>query len=148
MTMMYHDEAKEIIKHMRDTAVNDCVNLQRRITELKAEYEHDAWEETAKQISRLEMRLEKRVRETKALALAAVQFPEDAPVGGIGLDALVRVIQTSHPDLLWKYGTVERITASGNYEVAVGSEIVVLGPAQIEKANPHYYPPIKESGNA
>lgn len=74
--MMQDTEALEVIKHMRDTAVNDCVNLQRRITELKAEYEHDAWDVSAAQIKRLKERLEKRVRETQALALAATQFEE------------------------------------------------------------------------
>lgn len=76
MDMMNADEAREIIEGMRDTAVTDCVNLKNRIVTLKDEYSVDPWEETTKQIQRLEQRLERRVRESEALAIAiaAVKF--------------------------------------------------------------------------
>jgi hypothetical protein len=74
MTMMYDDEARGIIEQMRDTAVSDAANLTRRIAELKQELPFDGWEETAAQIKRLELRLENRVREAKALAVAVTKF--------------------------------------------------------------------------
>jgi hypothetical protein len=134
MTMMYNDEAREIIEQMRDTAVSDAANLTRRIAELKQELPFDGWEETAAQIQRLEVRLENRVREAKALSVAAAQFAEKQPVEDTKCGTWVTVVKTSHDDLLGRNGLVQRITPSGNYEVVFGNEVAVLGPDQVKRA--------------
>lgn len=77
MPVMPDSEAHQIIRSMRDTAIEDTVNLKRRIDELKAEFKKDPWEITEAQIKRLETRLEKRVKEATALAIATVQFKEE-----------------------------------------------------------------------
>lgn len=48
---------------------------------------------------------------------------------------LVLIIRTIHDDLLGKLGEVEAIFDSGNLQVAVGGEYVVLGPTQVRKQN-------------
>ena len=133
MTMMYHTEARQIIEGMRDMAVSDCASLTRRIKELKIDYETDPWEDTAKQIQRLEMRLELRVQEAKALAVAVTQF-EGGSGSDIGPGSRVEVVWTSHSDLMGRDGIVQRVTPSGNYEVAFGNEAVILGPKQVKRA--------------
>lgn len=47
----------------------------------------------------------------------------------------VKVIKTSHKDLLGETGVVACVTPSGNYEVYFhgGSESVILGPQQVER---------------
>jgi hypothetical protein len=59
---------------MRDTAIADTVNLERRIKELKKEYAADPHETTEAQIIRLEDRLRRRVQEAEALAIATTRF--------------------------------------------------------------------------
>ena len=76
MGIMYHDEALEVIEKMRDTAVTDAANLDLRIKELEGQLVFDGWEETAKQIERLKLRLEWKVREAHALTLAAMTLGE------------------------------------------------------------------------
>ena len=67
-------EAQEVIQDMLDTAVKEVARTTERLKELKAEYEQDPWELTAKQIKLVEARLEKRTREAKALGVVASSF--------------------------------------------------------------------------
>jgi hypothetical protein len=77
MPVMPDSEAHQIIRHMRDVAIEETVTLQQRIKELKVEHAEDPHELSAGQIKRLEDRLAKRVREATALAIATVQFKEE-----------------------------------------------------------------------
>lgn len=74
MAIMPDTEAKEIVTDMMNTAVTDTVNMQRRLKELNLDYEADPWELTAKQIERVQNRLERRVKEAAALAIAVTKF--------------------------------------------------------------------------
>lgn len=76
MAVMTNDEAQTIITEMRDTAIQDSININKRIHDLRKDYEQDHWEETAAQITRLEARYERRCKEAAALAIAAVKYPE------------------------------------------------------------------------
>lgn len=67
-------EAQEVIQDMLDTGVKEVGRITARLNELKAEYEEDPWELTAKQIKLVEARLEKRTREVKALGVVASSF--------------------------------------------------------------------------
>lgn len=47
---------------------------------------------------------------------------------------IVLIVKTMHRDLLGKLGEVEHVFESGNMQVSVGSEYVVLGPEQVRKS--------------
>ena len=67
-------EAHQIIEDMAKVAIADTVNLKDRLAELRRDYAVDAWEDTAAQITRLEVRLAKRAKEAAALSLATAMF--------------------------------------------------------------------------
>lgn len=78
---MNNSEAKTILESMCDTAINDIVSFKARIKELQEDYNADPQPDTAAQIKRTEARLERRINEGAALALAATKFPEPAVEG-------------------------------------------------------------------
>ena len=67
-------------------------------------------------------------------ALLAAEQHNLHPNIGPGTD--VKVVKTSHSDLLGTIGVVRNITGSGNYEVFFknNSESVIMGPEQVERA--------------
>lgn len=77
--VMTDTEAHTIIVGMRDTAIEDTRILKRRIADYKDDYAEDPSEDTAAQISRIEVRLAKRTNEAIALAIAETKFADNRP---------------------------------------------------------------------
>lgn len=72
--IMTETEAETVIKGMLDTAVQDCINLLKRMNELAVEYKTDPHETTSAQIQRLATRRARRLDEAKALAIVVAKF--------------------------------------------------------------------------
>jgi outer membrane murein-binding lipoprotein Lpp len=71
---MTDTEAKTTLWSMFETAVSDVSSFKRRIAELEEDFNADPSPDTAAQIERTKARLEKRVREAAALAIATNRF--------------------------------------------------------------------------
>lgn len=67
-------EAKEMLETLQHRAEVDVRSIEVRIEELKRDFEADPWEDTERQIHRLENRLVVRGDEAKALAIAITKF--------------------------------------------------------------------------
>jgi hypothetical protein len=72
----------------------------------------------------------KEMRELRDHLDAMLQTPKSG--SGVGIGTKVRIIGSGHGDLLGQVGTVEHIMASGNVQVAVGNESVILSPDWVE----------------
>jgi 3-phenylpropionate/cinnamic acid dioxygenase small subunit len=77
MATMPNTEAKTIIWEMFDSAIKDVASFKRRIAELEEDFNADPSPDTAAQIKRTKGRLERRIKEGAALAIAATQFPSE-----------------------------------------------------------------------
>lgn len=63
-----------VLTGMHVTATMDVASLESRLKDLNADYEKDAWEDTAAQIRRVAARVTRRRIEAEALAVAVAKF--------------------------------------------------------------------------
>ena len=66
--------ARTVLTGMLNTAKADTASLEKRLTDLNADYEKDPWEDTAAQIARISGRVTRRRLEAEALEVAVAKL--------------------------------------------------------------------------